>query len=160
MKALVICVTRVGLGFKSINPVSTEVPGGIAAIGEDAGDIVVNGDVGVGAPVTGAAVGGTGALVTGAAVVGLGVGAPVTGAAVGGTGAKVTGAAVGFMVRSGAGGDTANAMSAFGSARNVSMTGSIGCNIIVSKSVITGIRGINSVSTPLGQGKIPSFVTY
>lgn len=150
MKALVICVTRVGLGFKSINPVSTEVPGGIAAIGEDAGedagDMVVNGDVGVGAPVTGAAVGGTGALVTGAAVVGLGVGAPVTGAAVGGTGAKVTGAAVGFMVRSGAGGDTANAMSAFGSARNVSMTGSIGCNIIVSKSVITTAGWVSRVA--------------
>jgi hypothetical protein len=137
MKALVICVTREGLGFKSIKPVSTDVPGGITARGEDAGDICV-GNVGVGAPVTGADVGGTGALVTGAAVVGLGVGAPVTGAAVGGTGAEVTGATVGLNVRRGAGGDTANAISALGSARNVSITGSIGCNIIVSKSVITG----------------------
>jgi hypothetical protein len=66
MKALVICVTREGLGFKSIKPVSTDVPGGITARGEDAGDICV-GNVGVGAPVTGADVGGTGALVTGAA---------------------------------------------------------------------------------------------
>lgn len=134
-----ICVTSAGLGFKIINPVSTDVPGGITVLGDDAGDIDVAGDVGVGAPVTGAAVGGTGALVTGAAVVGLGVGAPVTGAAVGGTGAEVTGAIVGLNVSRGAGGDTAKAMSALGSARNVSMTGSIGCNIIVSKSVITGI---------------------
>jgi hypothetical protein len=138
MKALVICVTRAGLGFNIISPVSTEVPGGITAIGEDAGDIGVNG-LGVGVPFVVAFVGGTGAAVVGLGVgaavgglgvlftdgtfVGFGVGAPLTGAAVGGTGAKVTGAAVGFMVRRGVGGDTANAMSGLGLARNVSMTG-------------------------------------
>jgi hypothetical protein len=116
--------------------------------------------LGVGAPLTVAAAGGTGALVTGAAFVGLGVGAPLTVAEAGGARALVTVAIVGIKVRRGAGGDTANAMSALGLARNASMIGSSGCNIIVSKSVITGIRSIQSVSTPLGKMTIPSFVTY